>query len=67
MTTYYMGLDAGSTYMKAVLIAEDQVVSTKLLPTGIDCEKTAAELVQAIKRDAAITCLLYTSDAADEL
>ncbi|WP_315308020.1 acyl-CoA dehydratase activase [Pseudoramibacter alactolyticus] len=55
MTTYYMGLDAGSTYMKAALIAEDQVVSTKLLPTGIDCEKTAAELVQAIKRDAAIT------------
>lgn len=45
MTTYYMGLDAGSTYMKAALIAEDQVVSTKLLPTGIDCEKTAAELV----------------------
>lgn len=54
MDTYYLGLDAGSTYMKAALISEQGVVSTKLLPTGIDCEKTAAKLLDEIKEDADI-------------
>ena len=37
MGNYYVGLDAGSTYLKAALIKDNCVLGAELLPTGIDC------------------------------
>lgn len=54
MGKYYLGLDAGSTYLKAALIKDHCILSTELLPTGIDCEKTAAELLDKICTKAGI-------------
>lgn len=54
MSDYYVGIDAGSTYMKAALISEVGVIKTCILPTGIDCEVTAAKLLQQICEEAAI-------------
>lgn len=45
MSGYYLGLDAGSTYLKAVLIRDGHVVDVQVLPTGIDSEKTAGVLL----------------------
>jgi len=55
MGNYYIGLDAGSTYLKAALIKDNRVLGTELLPTGIDCEVTAAKLLEKIYTDAGIT------------
>ena len=54
MDTYHMGLDAGSTYMKAALISDGEVASTQLLPTGIDCERTANSLLETVLDDVGI-------------
>lgn len=54
MGKYYLGLDAGSTYLKAALIKDSCILRTELLPTGIDCEKTAAKLLKKICADAGI-------------
>lgn len=48
MDKLYLGLDAGSTYVKAALIQGEQVLNVQNRPTGIDCEKTAQELVGQI-------------------
>lgn len=54
MGKYYLGLDAGSTYLKAALINDQHILSAELLPTGIDCEATAARLLQKICIDTGI-------------
>lgn len=48
MSGYYLGLDVGSTYLKAALIREKRVVDVQILPTGIDSEKTAGILLDKI-------------------
>lgn len=55
MNRYFLGLDAGSTYLKAALIKGEQVENTAVLPTGIDCEKTAESLVEKLCEQASIT------------
>jgi predicted CoA-substrate-specific enzyme activase len=55
MGNYYVGLDAGSTYLKAALIKDNCVLGAELLPTGIDCEETAAKLLEKIYTDEGIT------------
>ena len=48
MGKYYLGLDGGSTYLKAVLLKDGKVVSTLVLPTGIDNSGTAKKIVAAL-------------------
>ena len=45
---YYLGLDGGSTYLKAAMLKDGKVVSTLVLPTGIDNSGTAKEIVDAL-------------------
>ena len=46
--SYYIGLDAGSTYLKAALIGNGQVLDTMVRSTGIDNDKTAQQLTQQL-------------------
>lgn len=39
MKEYFVGFDAGSTYIKAALIKNDEIISTRVFPTGIDNQK----------------------------
>ncbi len=52
MSKYYLGFDGGSTYIKAALIKENEVVMTKVSATGIDndatCEKLLEEMTTAV-------------------
>ena len=49
MKRYYIGLDGGSTYLKAAMIDErGNVVDTMVRNTGIDNSGTASALVDAI-------------------
>ena len=51
MKRYYIGLDGGSTYLKAAMIDErGNVVDTMVRNTGIDNSGTASALVDAICR-----------------
>ena len=45
MEKYYIGLDGGSTYLKAAMIRGRDVVDTIVRNTGIDNNGTAARLV----------------------
>ena len=45
---YYLGLDGGSTYLKAALLKDGKVVSTLVLPTGIDNSGSAKKIVAAL-------------------
>lgn len=45
----------GSTYLKTALIKDKRILSTKFLPTGINCEETAAKLLEIIYKEADIT------------
>ncbi|WP_243103862.1 hypothetical protein [Clostridium sp. JN-1] len=54
MDHYFLGMDAGSTYLKAALIKDEEIISTAVLPTGIDCEKTAETLMNHICTEASI-------------
>lgn len=45
---YYLGLDGGSTYLKAAFLKDGKVVSTLVLPTGIDNNGTAKKIVAAL-------------------
>ena len=42
MVKYYLGLDGGSTYLKAALLRKGAVTSTMVCSTGID-NNTAAK------------------------
>ena len=49
MKRYYIGLDGGSTYLKAAMIDERGiVVDTMVRNTGIDNSGTASALVDAL-------------------
>ena len=45
MSRYYIGLDGGSTYLKAAMIRDRRVVDTLVRGTGIDNNGTAKKLV----------------------
>ena len=55
MEKYYLGFDAGSTYVKSALISGDRVVCTKVMPTGIDNDKTTKILMDELINMAGIT------------
>ena len=44
MGEYYIGLDGGSTYLKAALIGNGRVIDTMVRNTGIDNDGTARKL-----------------------
>lgn len=52
---YTIGLDGGSTYIKAALLKGSAVVETRIHSTGIANNETAAALVEEIVADAGIT------------
>ena len=45
MEKYYIGLDGGSTYLKAAMIKDKRVIDTLVRNTGIDNNGTAERLV----------------------
>ncbi|MBP5378018.1 MAG: benzoyl-CoA reductase, partial [Ruminococcus sp.] len=48
MGKYYIGLDGGSTYLKAALIGNNKVIDTMVRNTGIDNDGTARKLVREL-------------------
>lgn len=46
MSKYYIGLDGGSTYLKAALLHDGEVADTLVRSTGIDNNGTAEKLVK---------------------
>jgi len=62
---YYIGLDAGSTYLKAALVNKNRVVSTKVEGSGISNNENARLLVERLIKKAGITreevgCIMAT-------
>lgn len=55
MDKYYLGFDGGSTYIKAALIKNNQVITTKVSSTGIDNDATCEKLLKAITEEVGIT------------
>ena len=55
MEKYYLGFDAGSTYVKSALIRGNEVVCTKVMPTGIDNDKTTKILREELVKMAGIS------------
>ena len=55
MEKYYLGFDAGSTYVKSALIKGNKVICTKVMPTGIDNDKTTKILLEDLVNMAGIT------------
>ena len=51
---YYIGLDGGSTYIKAALLKGKEVVDTQVRSTGISNNETAAALVEEMITNAGI-------------
>ena len=47
---YYIGLDGGSTYLKAALIGDGAVMDTMVKSTGIDNDGTARKLTEELCR-----------------
>lgn len=48
MGKYYLGLDGGSTYLKAALMKDKKVIGTMVYPTGIDNNGVAKKIVAAL-------------------
>lgn len=48
MGKYYIGLDGGSTYLKAAMIKDSRVIDTLVRNTGIDNNGTAQRLVKEL-------------------
>lgn len=48
MGKYYLGLDGGSTYLKAALMKDGKVVHIVVYPSGIDNNATAEKLITAL-------------------
>ena len=48
MEKYYIGLDGGSTYLKAAMIKDQRVIDTLVRNTGIDNNGTAERLVSEL-------------------
>lgn len=55
MAKYYIGLDGGSTYLKAALIGNGKVVDTMVRNTGIDNNSTARIMTQDLCRKNAVS------------
>lgn len=55
MSKYYLGLDGGSTYLKAAIIKDGKVINTVVYPTGIDNNTTAKKIVAALCKKYDIT------------
>ena len=55
MGKYYIGLDGGSTYLKAAMIGNGRVIDTMVRSTGIDNNGTARTLSQELCRKNAVT------------
>lgn len=55
MSKYYLGFDAGSTYVKSALIKDGKIIAVKVLPTGIDNDATSEKLLNALISEANIT------------
>lgn len=55
MGKYYIGLDGGSTYLKAAMIGNGRVIDTMVRSTGIDNNGTARTLAQELCRKNAVT------------
>lgn len=53
MEKYYLGLDGGSTYLKAALMKDKTVVGTVVYPTGIDNNGVAKKIVAALCKNTA--------------
>lgn len=51
---YFAGVDGGSTYLKAALINERGIVSTKVISTGMDNSGNAERLIYSLAEDAGI-------------
>ena len=47
---YYIGLDGGSTYLKAALIGDRQVIDTMVRSTGINNDETARQISHELCR-----------------
>ena len=54
MEKYYIGLDGGSTYIKAALLKGREVIDTQVRATGISNNETAAALVEEMIANAGI-------------
>lgn len=52
---YYVGIDGGSTYIKAAMIQAGKVVMTRIANTGIDNSGSAARLLNEMARDMGIS------------
>ena len=52
---YYIGLDGGSTYIKAAMIKDGSVIATKICNTGIANNEAAKSLVNEIIKEAGIS------------
>ena len=48
MSKYYIGLDGGSTYLKAALIGGGRVIDTMVRNTGIDNDTTARKIAREL-------------------
>jgi len=48
MGKYYLGLDGGSTYLKAALMKDGKVMHIVVYPSGIDNNTTAKKLIDAL-------------------
>lgn len=55
MGKYYLGFDGGSTYVKAALIKDNKVVTTKVFSTGIDNDATCEKILSEITAEVGIT------------
>lgn len=55
MNQYYIGLDGGSTYLKAAMLRGNRVVDTLVRSTGIDNNGTAEKLVEELCQRRGIT------------
>lgn len=55
MNQYYIGLDGGSTYLKAAMLRGNRVVDTLVRSTGIDNNGTAEKLVEELCQRSRIT------------
>ena len=48
---YFIGIDAGSTYIKVAVIKNHEVFATKLANTGINNSKTAEEMINQLLKE----------------
>lgn len=63
MEKYYLGFDGGSTYIKAALVKDNEVVCTKVSSTGIDNDATCEKILEEIAKEVGISAedITYTT------